>query len=73
MNHFPQDADHLPGTWKGLQTPDGRSASFTCPNGHIGSLEDHDIGEDGKVWPSVICHEKGCDFHLFIILSGWTP
>lgn len=71
MNSYPQSNDHLPGTWKGLQTTKGRKASFTCPNcGQIGSLSDHKITSDGIVLPSVVC-SYGCGFHEFIQLSGW--
>jgi hypothetical protein len=67
-----QNNDHAPSTWKGLQTPTGRKASFTCPKGHLGSLADHDIADDGRVSPSVVCPYDGCDFHDFIKLEGWS-
>lgn len=69
----PQNNDHQPGTWKGLQTDRGMSASFTCPNGHIGTLLDHEILEDGSVHPSVLCMGEHCGFHEFIRLEGWPP
>lgn len=70
---YPQNNDHKPGTWKGLQTLGGRKASFTCPNcGQLGSLSDHEIAEDGTVNPSVVCF-NGCGFHDFIKLEGWQP
>lgn len=71
MKSYPQNNDYLPGTWKGLKTIKGRSASFTCPNGHIGTLSDHDIAEDGSVSPSVVCPYENCGFHEFIRLEGW--
>ena len=65
--------DHTPGTWKPLQLPDGRrTATFTCPKGHHGSLSDHDIMEDGQVHPSVLCMTEGCGFHEFVKLEGWA-
>lgn len=73
MKSYPQNNNHLPGTWKGLGTPNGRSASFTCPNGHVGTLSDHDIAADGSVTPSVVCSYDGCDFHEYIQLEGWQP
>jgi len=51
--------------------PEGRTALFACPNGHIGSLSDHEIADDGTVLPSVVCPHEGCDFHEFIKLEGW--
>jgi len=73
IRSFPQDNEHKPGTWKGLKTPDGRKASFTCPKcGGFGSLTDHDIAPDGTVTPSVVCPYDGCDFHEFIKLEGWV-
>jgi predicted RNA-binding Zn-ribbon protein involved in translation (DUF1610 family) len=71
---YRQNNDHKPGTWKGLLTPEGRKASFTCPKcGQLGSLADHNIAPDGTVSPSVVCPTAGCDFHEFIRLEGWTP
>ncbi len=67
-----QNNDHTPGTWKGLKTPEGRKASFTCPKcGQLGSLSDHDIAPDGTVTPSVVCPHEGCTFHENIKLEGW--
>jgi hypothetical protein len=65
------DDELKPNTWKGGQTPGGRTALFKCPNGHIGSLSGHEIAEDGTVSPSVVCPHEGCDFHEFIKLGGW--
>ena len=69
---FVQDNNYRPGSWKRLAlSAGGRSASFTCPNGHHGSLIDHRITEDGTVDPSVVCPEGGCNFHEYIRLVGW--
>ena len=68
-----QDDHHAPGTWKALRTSDGLTATFTCPNGHMGSLSDHEILSDGSVHPSVLCTVDGCTFHEFIKLEGWQP
>jgi hypothetical protein len=76
MITVPQSNDHAPGTWKGMQIGKGKrkrmSASFTCPNGHFGSLSDHDITREGYVHPSVLCMADGCSFHEFIKLEGWS-
>jgi len=71
MISYPFSADLKPGTWKGGSRPEGRTALFACSNGHIGSLSDHDIADDGTVLPSVVCPHEGCDFHEFIKLEGW--
>lgn len=69
---FSQNNHYDPGTWKGLQRPVGRSASFTCPVcGQTGALTDHEIAEDGTVSPSVVCPRDGCTFHEYIKLEGW--
>lgn len=62
-------ADRAPLTWNGLKTPEGRSATLVCPNGHYAALTDHRIGEDGTVSPSVICPQ--CGFHENVRLEGW--
>jgi len=74
MISVPQSNDHAPGTWKELLIGRSarRSASFTCPNGHFGSLSDHEITREGYVHPSVMCMTDGCGFHEFIKLEGWS-
>jgi hypothetical protein len=68
---YKQDSNLSPGTWKGAKTPQGRTALFCCPNGHIGSLSNHGIDSMGYVSPSVVCPEHGCSFHEYIVLDGW--
>ena len=71
-----------PLTWRPVQMPTGRSASFVCSNGHDGTLLDHEIAADGTVTPSVVCDgipawptrgiaAEGCDFHDHLRLVGW--
>jgi hypothetical protein len=45
---------------------------YQCPNGHIGSLDDHEIADDGTVSPSVVCPHVGCGFHDNIKLADWN-
>jgi len=72
MRVVQQDNDYAPDTWKGLKlAAGGRSASYTCPNGHTGVLIDHTILPDGRVEPSLVCPHEGCGFHDFIWLNGW--
>lgn len=62
-----------PSMWYPLKAADGhRSASLICPNGHEGVLLDHDIAEDGRVSPSVVCPWEGCGFHEHVRLVGWS-
>ncbi len=68
---YPFNFNYVPGSWKGLLTPKGRSATFTCPNGHTCALDHHEIAADGAVTPSVVCPYEGCGFHEFIKLEGW--
>lgn len=64
--------DHEPGTWKVLETTDGKKASFVCPNcEELGSLAGHTIAADGAVTPSVVCSYM-CGFHEFIRLNEWN-
>lgn len=70
----PSIADDAPRTWRRLDIGDGRyKASIVCPNGHYGTLEDHDIRIDGAVVPSVVCPQEACGFHDEIRLVGWQP
>lgn len=69
-----------PLSWRPVTTAEGaRSAIFTCPNGHAGSLhrsadgEAWTIADDGTVDPSVDCSPNGCDFHDHIRLLEWEP
>lgn len=72
MRDVPQSNEHKPGTWKGLQTPVGRSASFTCPAcSQMATLTDHTIQGDGTVQPSVVCPSHKCTFHEYLRLIGW--
>lgn len=74
LQHFSQSNDYLPGTWKGLETAQGKSASFTCPDcRQTGALVDHEILANGRVHPSVVCPTEGCTFHKWIVLDGWSP
>lgn len=47
------------------------AALVTCPGGHCGLLDEHDIGPDGTVLPSVACGYAGCSFHDYVRLVGW--
>lgn len=72
-----------PRTWKGagklgkLQHPLGRGklegevVFACCSNYHIASLKDHEINKYGRVVPSLVCPEKDCGFHEFVMLEGW--
>jgi hypothetical protein len=53
---------------------DGRPlrAVVTCPRGHTLGLP-HRIADDGTVRPSIVCPEKGCGWHVWGRLEGWSP
>jgi len=71
MLTIPFNPDYKPLTWKGAQTPTIRTALVTCSNGHVSSLTDHTIADDGSVSPSLVCPYKNCNFHEFVRLDGW--
>ena len=47
-------------------------ATMACPKGHLLTLGSHRITKAGSVSPSVICPAKGCSFHAYVKLRGWT-
>lgn len=68
-----------PNTWRHwidrdfAQKTDIQTAVLTCPNcGNAMSLKEHTIAENGAVSPSVVCPEKDCTFHEFVVLKEWT-
>ena len=63
---IPKDDEVAPG-WFG-------SAPFVrCSNGHLASIADHLIADNGHVSPSLVCPTEGCNFHEFVILEDWLP
>ena len=54
-----------PGSWWGYP-PD-----IKCPKGHIGSLRGHRIYSDGRVMPSVVCHDAACGWHVWATLADF--
>ncbi len=73
-----------PPRWRPARLVDGRrTATMSCPNGHVCSLSDHHIDAEGHVTPSaqcpvewkakdqsVLCRE--CGFHDYVQLEGWV-
>ena len=73
MATYPRDIHHAKGTWNYLRHKGRVSATFVCPEcGEYGMLN-HEISEDGDVWPSVQCPNPQCAFHEYISLAGWSP
>lgn len=72
---YPQDEALSPGTWNKwfIRETGLYAVMFKCTNGHIGTLMDHQITNDGTVSPSVVCPKDGCGYHEWIKLEGWTP
>ena len=46
--------------------------TIKCGNGHIGSLIDHVVNENGDVHTSVVCGADECGFHEYVKLIGWS-
>lgn len=46
-------------------------AEVTCSRGHGIVLRDHTVEANGRVVPSIVCKEPGCDFHEIVRLDGW--
>jgi len=47
-------------------------AEVTCSRGHGIALRNHTVEADGRVVPSIVCLEPGCDFHEIVRLDGWA-
>jgi hypothetical protein len=59
-------------TWNYYILPNGKRTVITrCTFGHIGTLSNHEICDDGTVRPSVVCQHEGCSFHEFIKLENY--
>ena len=69
---IPFDPELKNNTWNLYTSPNGKRTAITrCSNGHIGSLLNHTISNDGSVTPSVVCQHEGCNYHEYIKLDGW--
>lgn len=63
-----------PGTWRGVERDGERTATVACPDcGRVASLSGHEILNDGRVEPSLVCPYDDCDWHEWVILAGWKP
>jgi len=60
------------GTYR-MVTLDGiEQAKLCCPKcGSEAYLDDHEILEDGRVIPSIVCARENCSFHEYITLKDW--
>jgi len=74
LTRYLGQGDPPPGQWKACHpsTILRFKAEVTCPFGHGMVLKGHSISEHGYVLPSVVCPKKGCTFHDFVKLEGWT-
>jgi len=70
---YPYDEALHNGTWCKYEHDGIYTIMFKDIYGHIGSLTDHQIREDGTVSPSVVCPKDGCTFHEYIKLENWVP
>lgn len=58
--------------WRGVISNGKGTAYVECPKcGQYAGLSDHEIKEDGTVDPSMVCPNKGCDFHDYVKLEEW--
>ena len=62
-----------PGQWRecaGTQTV--VRVAVWCPRcGSSACIDEHEIADDGKVTPSLVCQINGCGFHDYVILDQW--
>ena len=54
-----------------LSKDDGWKVVVKCGNGHVASLINHAIAQDGTVDPSLDCPEAGCPWHFHVQLQDW--
>ena len=59
--------------WWRTETPGMtyRPVWMRCPYGHLGTLGDHAVADDGTITPSVQCPEPGCRWHETVRLDDW--
>lgn len=61
-----------PLTWRPVRMPGARwSATVVCAHGHNERIDEHEIANDGRVSPSVVCTENRCAWHEYVKLVGW--
>jgi len=51
------------------RSPSYRGILVKCGNGHICSINNHTIEDNGDVNPSLVCPK--CEWHHFVTLVGW--
>ena len=74
MPTYPWSDKNERGTWESVVDPKGgpKSALFVCPNCSTKmSLNDHEIDEDGLVFPTVDCPSSSCGYNQYVELKGW--
>lgn len=73
IHRYDGPSDPPPMHWKPCHPSTMRrfKAEMTCSAGHSLVLRSHQIAEDGRVQPSVVCTVPGCSFHEFVRLQTW--
>jgi hypothetical protein len=71
LPHETDSPGSFPPYWRLLRAGENLSATLVCPQGHRGSLLEHDISDDGVVTPSCVCPFDGCTWHEIVRLDGW--
>lgn len=66
-----EDEEGSHGTWEPVRVDGRPTARVWCLGcGRAATLDDHEIQEDGRVSPSLIC-PHGCGWHESVRLDGW--
>ena len=72
MNIKKDDGTYSPLSWGFIKASRKVVVGIFDHNGHWIILNNHRIGSDGTVLPSVRCLDPECDFHEFIKLDDWA-
>ena len=69
---YPYSEKNESGTWEAKIEGAGEEVLFVCPNcGYKNSLKEHEIDDDGLVFPKLDCGASSCGFNQYIELKGW--
>jgi len=72
MSAYPWSDKNESGTWEHTEINGQKVVLFACPNcGNKNSLADHEIDQDGLVFPKLDCAGSSCGFNQYIELKGW--
>lgn len=67
------NSELVPARWSRVKLDTVQVVRMSCPTcGVCQFLDDHQVGPDGMVTPSVQCATQDCPFHDTVQLAGWT-